>query len=72
MKYNVGDMIKIRSDLKENMVYGKFMFIEKMDNLLGEAVSIREKFDNYYLVSCSPYKITDEVNNPVAKSRGLK
>ena len=40
MKYKVGDKVRVRSDLKENTLYGEQIFSPAMRQILGKNVEI--------------------------------
>lgn len=46
MKYKVGDKVRVRSDLKNNKMYGTQMFVKDMEQYKGKGVTI--KYDNNY------------------------
>ena len=48
MKYKVGDVVKVRSDLKCGTPYNDIYFIEEMNELKGKVVHIAEIFENSY------------------------
>lgn len=48
MKYNVGDKVKIREDLKVGRRYNKCLFVENMKKYKGKIATITEITDNDY------------------------
>lgn len=52
MKHKVGDKVKIRPDLKENIKYGSFVAVDEMCTLCGQVVTINETQtrDGYYSI----------------------
>ncbi len=48
MKFKVGDRVKVRKDLVNGKVYGKDIFINKMEKYKGKIVTIKAIFTNFY------------------------
>lgn len=48
MKFKVGDRVKVRKDLVNGKVYGKYIFINKMEKYKGKIVTIKAIFTNFY------------------------
>ena len=57
MKYKVGDKVRVRSDLKNTVLYGGLYVVEKM--LKKKIVTITSVHDGYYKVVEDDYKWTD-------------
>jgi hypothetical protein len=70
-KYNIGDTVKIRKDLKIGEDYGYQTFFESMVKFLGENVIIKNKYYNpltlekYYEIEDSNKVFTDEMIDDV-------
>ena len=61
MKYKVGDVVKIRSDLKTNEVYGGQFVNRIMAREIGRTVTIHEIVGCHYRFNASPWNWTDEM-----------
>lgn len=59
MKYKVGDKVRVRSDLKNTVLYGGLFVVDKM--LKKKIVTITSVHDDYYKVVEDDYKWTDEM-----------
>lgn len=57
MKYKVGDKVRVRSDLKNTVLYGGLYAVDKM--LKKKIVTITSVHDGYYKVVEDDYKWTD-------------
>ena len=57
MKYKVGDKVRVRSDLKNTVLYGGLYVVDKM--LKKKIVTITSVHDDYYKVVEDDYKWTD-------------
>ena len=42
MRYKVGDKVRVRKDLEVGKKYGECMTVERMENLKGKIVTIKE------------------------------
>lgn len=65
MLYKAGDRVRVRENLQPNRIYGGFIFLDEMNHLLGEIVTIRN-VGKYLGVDCyhinkSSYVLTDEM-----------
>jgi len=49
-KYKVGDVVKVRDDLKVDNIYGNVDFAEGMREFLGKEVTIADIFNNCYYI----------------------
>lgn len=69
MRYKVGDKVKVRSDLKENIRYGGQIFVRDMAVHCGKNVEISKVYDDAYCIKESDREWfwTDEMFEPVDK-----
>ena len=67
MKYKVGDKARVRSDLKENAIYGGEIFARDMAEYLGETVEITKVLGDVYYIKGTEreWRWTDEMFEPV-------
>lgn len=67
MRYKVGDKVKVRSDLKENISYGGQIFVRDMAVHCGKNVEISKVYDDAYCIKESDREWfwTDEMFEPV-------
>lgn len=67
MKYKVGDKVKVKSDLKENIRYGGQIFVRDMAVHCGKNVEISKVHDDAYCIKESDREWfwTDEMFDPV-------
>lgn len=67
MRYKVGDKVKVRSDLKENIRYGRQIFARDMAVHCGKNVEISKVHDDAYCIKESDREWfwTDEMFEPV-------
>ncbi|MCK9519298.1 MAG: hypothetical protein M0R74_09810 [Dehalococcoidia bacterium] len=72
MKYEKGDKVKVRSDLKPGEIYGGVGFVEKMSPYCGKVIEIThvEKSDSTY--KADDYWWTDEMFEDLAEPRRIK
>lgn len=61
MKYKVGDKVRIRRDLNENMGDDKYGVTEEMANKAGSVVTILSVYDDSYGIVESGWYWTDEM-----------
>lgn len=63
MKFKVGDLVRVRDDLKINKQYGKQSFIDEMRHFKGKITTIIKVFsDGTYLIKyCDWWNWTDEM-----------
>ena len=59
MKYKVGDRVRVRSDLKNTVLYGGLYAVDEM--LKKKIVTITSVHDDYYKVVEDDYKWTDKM-----------
>lgn len=64
MKYKVGDKVRIRTDLKQQ-VYGEFMCNYKMIKCAGKIYTINAVYDKHYSLDHISWSWTDEMLEPV-------
>ncbi len=50
MKYKVGDVVKVRSDLICGKTYNDLRLVEKMDKYKGKIVHIMKVVKNWYYI----------------------
>lgn len=69
MRYKVGDKVKVRSDLKENIRYGGQIFVRDMAVHCGKNVEISKVYDDAYCIKESDREWfwTDEMFEPLDK-----
>lgn len=48
MKYKVGDKVKVRSDLKEDTMYGSQTFVDGMVKYMGKIMTVKQVYDKCY------------------------
>lgn len=68
MNYNVGDLVKVKSDLKAEKCYKGLYFAREMEKFNGKTYRIREccyEHDNYYLEGILVWKFNDEMLEPI-------
>lgn len=66
MRYKVGDKVRVRKDLKEQMGYGCQRFVDSMKKQMGKIVTISNVVDDrYYYIQEDNYNWTDEMFEPV-------
>jgi hypothetical protein len=63
MKYNVGDKVRVKSNLKPNRLYGGEMFVYNMLSLKGQIVTIVNVLPDAqtYRIKNSWYSVTDDM-----------
>jgi hypothetical protein len=69
MKYEVGDKVKVRSDLQHGQAYDGCLVTKEMEQLSGKTVTISYYSDNSdrYDIKESYWKWTDEMFEGLAK-----
>lgn len=50
MKFEIGDKVKIRRDLKNNVAYNKILFVKEMKKYKGKIAKIVKKEANFYKI----------------------
>ena len=65
MKYEIGDKVRVRKDLKPGNEYGEMQYVSSMDKLKGEECVITYIDGRDYQINNSPYWWTDEMLEPV-------
>lgn len=67
MKYKVGDKVRVKENLQEDVFYGKVPYAKMMEKYKGEVLTIDSISKNYYFVKedYGKYKWTDEMLEPV-------
>lgn len=65
MKYNVGDKVRVRSDLIAGQIYGNDSFVDAMSSFCGKIATVESKSCSKYLLSVGSrtmsYSWTDEM-----------
>lgn len=74
MRYKVGDKVKVRSDLKENIRYGGQIFVRDMAVHCGKNVEISKVHDDAYCIKESDREWfwTDEMFEPVEEMSAIE
>ncbi len=69
MKYKVGDVVKVRSDLDVNKRYKRFYVTTNMIEFKGKFVRIERVFDNYYNIyeDLNKWSWNDEMFEPLTE-----
>lgn len=65
MKYEIGDKVRVRKDLKPGNEYDEMQYVSSMDKLKGEECVITYIDGRDYQINNSPYWWTDEMLEPV-------
>lgn len=61
MKYKIGDIVTIRSDLEDGCEYGEWVAIDYMVSYRGTQQVIERVYNDYYLLDGLQCKWTDEM-----------
>lgn len=70
MKYKVGDKVKVRSDLKEDTMYGGQTFVDCMVKYMGKIMTVKQVYGKCYSLEEDGEKWawTDEMFEGLSKS----
>lgn len=72
MKFKVGDRVRVREDLENDIIYGNYVFIKEMEYLKGEIITIKEVLKSGYRIEEDYYTWTDEMLEEVKKEAQQK
>ena len=61
LRYKVGNIVKVREDIKFNEVCGNYYVTSDMAKLAGHKVTIKSVFPDSYLIKETGYYWTDEM-----------
>ena len=67
MKYKVGDKVRVKNNLQDDVFYGKVPYAKTMEKYKGEVLTIDSISKDYYFVKedYGKFKWTDEMLEPV-------
>ena len=67
MKYKIGDKIRVKNNLQDDVFYGKVPYAKTMEKYKGEVLTIDSISKEYYFVKedYGKFKWTDEMLEPV-------
>lgn len=67
MKYKVGDKVRVKNNLQDDVFYGKVPYAKTMEKYKGEVLTIDSISKEYYFVKedYGKFKWTDEMLEPV-------
>lgn len=67
MKYKVGDKVRVKNNLQDDVFYGKVPYAKTMEKYKGEVLTIDSISKEYYFVKedYGKFKWTDEMFEPV-------
>jgi len=70
MKYNLGDKVRVKSELQVGVVYGSNIFVESMANHFGKGAIITHiDRGNGYILDIDESRYTEEMLEPFFKSK---
>ena len=69
MKYNVGDVVKIRRDLNEGTLYGRWCVVEYMLEFAGTEATIECVEEDHYMLENIQCRWTDEMFSGLAEPK---
>lgn len=70
-RYNVGDIVKVKEDLKMNEIYGEYYIASDMLKLSGRKVTIQSvEYDSYRILE-SGFYWTDEMFEETIKTEEI-
>ena len=70
-RYNVGDIVKVKEDLKTNQIYGEYYVASDMLKFSGRKVTIQSvEYDSYRILE-SGFYWTDEMFEELIKTEEI-
>ena len=75
MRYEVGDKVRVRSDLEESETYGDQTFVKQMEKYKGKLVTISEEHPRFYYIKEDKdenWCWTDEMFEPVEEMSAIE